>query len=219
MLVRGATGTPAARPQSMLAHLVVAALVAFESRALPPPERDGGPGLHAMIAARRSHRTFGPRAIEDRELGQLLWAAQGAVDGHRTAPSAGALYPLHIRVIDASGSWRYEPAKHALVHEATNSLRASLCTAALGQESVCEAPLTLVISAAFAVSAKKYGALGERFATLEAGHAAQNILLEATALRLAATPVGSFDATELRNAIELPADETPLYLIPIGAPP
>lgn len=217
----------------MVAYLVVAALalVAFEGRdvaraqpavvarrALPPPQRDGGPSLAAVLAARRSYRTFGPRTIEDRELGQLLWAAQGTIDGHRTAPSAGALYPLQIRVIDASGVWRYVSAEHALVRESANGLRGSLCTAALGQDSVCHAPVTLVISATFAVTARKYGARAERFATLEAGHAAENVLLEAAALGLAAVPVGAFDETSLRRTIGLPAGETPLYLIPIGAP-
>jgi len=188
-----------------------------DRRALPAPSR-GGPALADVLATRRSQRVFASRELSDAELGQLLWAAQGVIDGHRTAPSAGALYPLAVRVVDARGVWRYLPADHALVRESAGDRRGRIVSASHGQDAVRSAPAVLVISAELAITAKKYGARAERFATLEAGHAAQNVLLEATALGLAAVPIGAFDDDALRRALDLSAAETPLYVIPIGSP-
>lgn len=190
-----------------------------ERRSLPAALHEGGASLATVLATRRSTRVFARRELSARELSQLLWAAQGVTDGHRTAPSAGALYPITVRVVDARGIWRYVPAEHVLIRESTRLARDGLRSAAHGQDSVRDAPATLVISAKIAVTAAKYGGRAERFATLEAGHVAQNILLTATALGLAAVPVGAFDDDMTRHALGLAASETPLYLIPVGPRP
>ncbi|MBL9015474.1 MAG: nitroreductase family protein, partial [Myxococcales bacterium] len=104
-------------------------------RALPRPTSSDGPGVWTVIASRRSERTFGARSLSEQELGQLLWAAQGMLDGHRTVPSAGALYPLRVQLVDARGSWRYEPGRHALVSEGSGDRRADLSAAAWRQSS------------------------------------------------------------------------------------
>jgi SagB-type dehydrogenase family enzyme len=181
-----------------------------DRKLLPSPRTDGGPSLTAALATRRSIRTFGRRELRDDELGQLLWAAQGVIEGHRTAPSAGALYPLVIRLVDTRGVWRYVPAQHALVRELATPARGALA-------SWAGAPVVFVVSAKVAITARKYGDRAERYATLEAGHAAQNLLLEATALGLAGFPIGAFDDSAVRRAAGLGSDETPLYLIPVGA--
>jgi len=188
-----------------------------ERHALPSPQRAGGASLASVLASRRSVRAFGARELDDAELGQLLWATQGVTDGHRTAPSAGALYPLTVRVVDARGVWRYVPADHAVIRELAGDRRSTIAAASHGQESVRTAPVTLVITAEVATTAIKYGARAERFATLEAGHAAQNAILTATALGLGAVPVGAFDDAALRRALDLAQDVTPLYLIPVGS--
>jgi nitroreductase len=51
---------------------------------------------------------------------------------------------------------------------------------------------------------------------MEAGHVAQNVLLQATALGLAATVVGAFDDSEVGEVLELRQGEEPLYLVAIG---
>lgn len=206
VLASGGSGW--AQPARAVEHL--------ERRSLPAPLRDGGAPLATVLATRRSTRVFARRELSDRELAQLLWAAQGVSDGHRTAPSAGALYPITVRLVDARGIWRYVPAEHVLIRESTGIARDALRSAAHGQDSVHDAPAMLVISATIAVTASKYGGRAERYATLEAGHVAQNVLLTATALGLAAVPVGAFDDDMTRRALELGASETPLYLIPVG---
>lgn len=188
-------------------------------RVLPAPIKSGGPSLAAVLASRHSSREFSNRELEDTQLGQLLWAAQGLTDGRRTTPSAGALYPLTVRVADTSGVWRYIPADHALVAESSVDRREVLSVASFGQAALSSSPVVLVITARFAVTAKKYGLRAERFATLEAGHAAQNVLLEATALGLAAVPIGGFSDDNVRHALGIETAETPLYLIAVGACP
>ncbi|MGE0401225.1 MAG: SagB/ThcOx family dehydrogenase [Kofleriaceae bacterium] len=192
---------------------------AVDRKVLPAPRRDGGPALESVLASRRSMRVYGVRDLDDAELGQLLWAGQGVIDGHRTAPSAGALYPLTLRVADANGIWRYVPEDHSVVRESAGDRRTAIATSSSSQEALRAAPAILVITADVAITARKYGDRAERYAMLEAGHVAQNVLLEATGLGLAAVPVGAFDDDAVRRAIAFPAAETPLYLIPVGAPP
>ncbi len=182
------------------------------TRALPAPERDGGPALATVLQNRRSNRTYAARDLTDRELSQLLWAAQGSTGGfHRTAPSAGALYPLTVHVFDRRGVWRYDHRAHALVREVAGDRRSAL--AGYG------APTRLLITADFSITARKYGARAERYATLEAGHVAQNVLLAATALGLHAVPIGAIDYRKVRQAVGVSERDTPLYEIEIGAPP
>jgi SagB-type dehydrogenase family enzyme len=186
---------------------------------LPRPEAGITP-LHGLLAARRSRRELGSRALTADEVGALLWAGQGitGAEGRRAAPSAGALYPLTLTVVDARGVWRYEPAEHALAEVEAGDRRGPLAAAAIGQESVAEAPLTIAVTARPSVLAERYGHRAERYCTLEAGHVAQNLLLMATALGLAAVPVAAFDDEAVRAVLRLGPGNLALYLIPVGAP-
>ena len=189
--------------------------------ALPSPRLDGPLSLEESLAARRSIRSFAPRPLTLAEIGQLLWAAQGLTDadGRRTAPSAGARYPLRVHVVTAEGLARYVPEGHRLVRRGSADLRADLRRAALDQAAVGEAPLVIVITAVIERTAERYGAeRAERYVALEAGHAAQNVLLEAVSLGLGAVPIGAFDDAQVRRVLELTEDEAPLYLVPVGHP-
>jgi len=189
--------------------------------ALPAPRREGVLSLEAALQRRRSIRSFTSETLATAQIGQLLWAAQGVTDpqGFRTAPSAGALYPLECYVVTATGAFHYEPARHRLQPRADNDLRGALAAAALGQEAVAAAPAVVVIAAVYERTARKYGNdRARRYATLEAGHAAQNVLLEAVALGLGGVPVGAFDDGEVARLLDLGSGETPLYLIPVGHP-
>jgi len=188
--------------------------------ALPSPNVAGTTSLEETLARRRSVRSFSPRQLTAGEVGQLLWAAQGTTDeqGHRTAPSAGASYPLELYALTAAGVFRYLPADHALRLVRAADARPELGAAALGQESVASAPLVLVITGVVARTAARYGSRAERYVWLEAGHAAQNVLLQAVALGLGAVPVGAFDDGRVREILGAPADEAPLYVIPVGHP-
>lgn len=187
---------------------------------LPTPRRDGMRSLEAALSARRSARAFTPRALTPVELSQLLWAAQGMTGrwGGRTAPSAGALYPLEVRVATAAGLFHYGPTGHRLVITSARDVRAALARAALAQEAVAAAPAVFAITAGLERTAGRYGARADRYVMLEAGHAAQNLLLQATALGLGGVPIGAFNERNVRRVLGLPAGELPLYLLPVGEP-
>lgn len=192
-----------------------------ETKALPTPLRRGKISLEEALARRRSERELTDRPLTDRELSQLLWAAQGITnrEGYRTAPSAGALYPLEIYVATADGVSHYEPRRHQLSRRSDRDLRAAIFRAALAQDVILKAPGVFVITAVYERTACKYGpARSQRYSDLEAGHAAQNLLLQAAALGLGAVPIGAFRDSEIQHALHLPEHERPLYLIPVGHP-
>ena len=188
---------------------------------LPLPERKRRMSLEEALAARRSVREFRREPITDRELSQLLWAAQGITtpEGLRTAPSAGALYPLDVWVATASGFYHYEPHKHRLTRHLERDLRPDIHRAAFMQEVILQASAVLVIAAVYERMARKYGEQRTpRYVHMEAGHSAQNLLLEAVALGLGGVLIGAFNDREVEKVFSLPADQKPLYLIPVGHP-
>lgn len=189
--------------------------------ALPAPATDGAMSLEQAMERRRSQRSFRPVQLPLATIGQLLWAGQGITssDGKRTAPSAGALYPLELYVVTPTTVMHYLPRGHRVETRVAPDLRPRLETAAFGQAPVGAAPDIIVIAAAPDRTRAKYGARAEAFIDREAGHAAQNILLEATARGLAAVPIGGLDPSRAAVALALPPDQTVLYLIPVGLAP
>ncbi len=190
---------------------------------LPQPRLDGTTSVEAALAARRSLRSFADKPVTLEELSQLLWAAQGITHprGFRTAPSAGGLYPLELFVVAGSvaalpaGTYRYEPDGHLLVRIAEGDQRPDLANAALGQSSIRKAPLVIAIVADYGKTTIKYGERGVRYVHLEAGHAAQNICLQAVALGLGSVMIGAFSDRDVVNLLRI-AGQQPLYLIPLG---
>ena len=189
-----------------------------EALTLPAADKTGSLSLEAVLAKRRSARQFTRAALTREQIGQLLWAAQGVTGnrGYRTAPSAGALYPLEVYVATRAGVFRYVPRDHRLAPVAERDVRAALHRAALSQEAVQSAPAVFVIAADYARTRRKYGGRAERYAHLEAGHAAQNLLLQATALGLAGVPIGAFTDGEVQRVLGCSSAHAPLYVIPVG---
>jgi SagB-type dehydrogenase family enzyme len=188
--------------------------------ALPPPSLVGEKSLEEVIASRRSLREFTDQALSWSNISQLLWSAQGLTDpgGLRTAPSAGALYPLEMYVALPDGAYHYLPHGHAMERVSERDLRQDLWQAGLRQDALRQASAIFVIAAVYERTEAKYGERAERYVHLEAGHAAQNMLLQAVALELGAVPIGAFSDDLVQAALGLPADHRPLYLIPVGHP-
>ncbi len=178
-----------------------------------------------LLWRRRAVRAFMSEALSLQHCAQLLWAAQGISDptGLRTAPSAGARYPLEVLLVVGQVTgldtdiYRYEPAGHALTAHMGGDQRAALAKAALGQGWVAQGAVVLVITAVYQRTARKYGhERAPRYVHLEAGHAAQNVCLECTALGLGTVPVGAFDDDAVKRVLRLPDEFEPLYLLPVG---
>jgi SagB-type dehydrogenase family enzyme len=192
---------------------------------LPGPPDQGTMTVEEALRLRRSVREFGSRPLSLAEIGALLWAAQGITspEGFRTAPSAGALYPLEIYLLVGgaaalpAGLYHYQPRNHSLRLLREGDLRPQLQRAALDQEPVGKAPCTLIIAGVTARTAAKYADRAERYVLIETGHAAQNVCLEATNLGLALVTVGAFHDDQVRQILK--QGVRPLYLLPFGPRP
>ncbi len=187
---------------------------------LPAPDVTGSVPLEHVLHDRRSVREYATSVLTPADIGQLLWAGQGITDdeGHRTAPSAGATYPLELYALTAADLMHYLPVGHQVEQRADTATLEALPDAAFDQEFVGRAPLVLVIAADPTRTEQEYGAVADDLVNREAGHAAQNILLQATALGLVAVPVGGFDPAAVARLLALPPGQTVLYLIPVGEP-
>ncbi len=186
---------------------------------LPAPT-DSSISLEASLRRRRSVRDFAAEHLTMAEIGQLFWAAQGVTAewGGRTAPSAGALYPLELLAVTPGGVVHYLPDGHRAESTSDRDLRSDLMAAALGQEPVGRAPLVVVVVAVPERTASTYGDRSDRYVDMEAGHAAQNLLLQAVALDLVAVPVGAFDDDAVAGILALPPGHEAKYLLAVGHP-
>lgn len=188
---------------------------------LPAPRLEGDLTLEAALARRRTIRELAADPLTDAEIGQLLWAAQGVThdEVRRTAPSASSLFPLEVYVAAPAGLAHYRPDRHALERLSDADLRPALQAATGDQPFVASAPLVVLICAVPERLTGRHGPVrAVRYAAFEAGHAGQNLLLQAVALGLGAVPIGSFRDAEVSRLLDLPAGEEPLYLFAVGRP-
>lgn len=191
---------------------------------LPAPRLKGDMSIEETLAQRRSIRSYSDKNLSLTDVSQLLWAAQGVTSdyGFRTAPSAGALYPLEIYLIAGrvtgleSGVYNYRPATHSLVQTIGSDRRNELYRAALSQSHVKDAAVDIVIAADYSRITGKYGDRGIRYAYMEAGHAAQNVQLQGVSLGIGTCPVGAFDDEKVANIMNLPASQDALYILSAG---
>ncbi len=191
---------------------------------LPKPRITGKLSLEETLNKRRTVRSYTSRPISLEDLSQLLWACQGSTspDGKRTAPSAGALYPLEVFAVVGNvkdieaGIYRYIPKSHSLQLVIKGEYRRSLASAALGQEQIITASVNILISAIYERLSWKYGDRSVRYTHIEVGHAAQNILLQAQSLGLGICPIGAFNDDKVKNVLQL-NEEQPIYILTVGS--
>jgi SagB-type dehydrogenase family enzyme len=193
---------------------------------LPEPRQDSKTSLESALRQRRSVRQFSQEALTLAEVSQLLWAAQGITDptGKRTAPSAGALYPLEVVLVAGNvdglpaGVYRYRPHGHELVRMAEGDARAQLASGPQGQNSLKEAAAVIAIAGVYERTAKRYGQRAERYVHIEVGLATQDVQLQAVALNLGSVVIGAFDDAKVKQTLSLTGNEQPLCLMPVGRP-
>jgi len=191
---------------------------------LPEPAYDGALSVEAALRARKSVRSYQKEPLRLADISQLLWAAQGITrkNGMRTAPSAGALYPLEVYLVVGqveqlpAGIYKYRPQGHELVQISIGDKRHSLAAAALGQGCVEKGVVDIVLAAVYQRTARKYGERAVRYVHLETGHAAQNIYLQAVNLGLGTVAVGAFDDAAVQKVLLMETDEYPLCIMPVG---
>jgi SagB-type dehydrogenase family enzyme len=195
-----------------------------ETVKLPEPVHKSDVSVEEALLKRRSVRSFRDSPLKLAELSQLLWAAQGITNprGFRTAPSAGALYPLEIYVVAGNvdelpdGVYNYRPYKHELARVVKDDRRSELSNASLGQTSIRNAPAVIVFSAVFERTTMKYGNRGIQYVYIETGHSAQNVFLQAVSLDLGTVVIGAFHDDAVKKVLKMSESEQPLYIMPVG---
>ncbi|MCS7128425.1 MAG: SagB/ThcOx family dehydrogenase [Sulfolobales archaeon] len=208
--------------------------VEAEEVLLPLPKKVTLISVEEAMLYRRSIRDYLTTPVAIEKLSMILWAAQGVSEtkwGLRTAPSAGATYPLEVYIVVGAsgvaleegvyleaGVYKYDVHRHSIKLVAEGDRRAELAKAALGQEWVENAPVVIVICAVYERTTARYGERGYRYVYIEVGHAAQNIYLMATALGLGTVAVGAFYDDEVARVVGVEQRERPLYIMPIGVP-
>lgn len=177
--------------------------------------------LGQALAARCSRAPAPESRLAPAELATLAWALNGrSVNGRRTIPSGGALYPLELYVFATSiedvppGLYHFDPFDRCLELLSTDATRLAR---ALVDPELARAPAILAITGVFWRSRFKYGQRGYRFTLIEAGHAMQNALLTAAALGLAALPIGGYYDAILDGALGVNGvDESTVYVLAVG---
>ncbi|MFH1312824.1 MAG: SagB/ThcOx family dehydrogenase [Candidatus Eisenbacteria bacterium] len=203
-------------------------VVSEDSRVDLPEPSLVGMSVEEAIAGRRSVRSYSDESLSLEELSQILYAAQGVTGqrgevGLRSAPSAGATYPMEIYVfvnrvagLD-SGVYRYLPPGHAVELIRAGSYGDSLAAACLGQSMPRGAAVSFVLAAVPERTTASYGSRGVRYIYMEAGHISQNICLESTSLGLGAVPIGAFNDVEVDRLIGVDGEtEFSIYVNSIG---
>jgi len=185
---------------------------------LPEPKYDGTVSVEKALKERRSVRVYKDSPLSMAEVSQVLFAAQGVTEpgrGLRTAPSARAKYFLTVYLFVGNvtglkpGMYRYEPKGHVLVLVSEGDAKGWLYKAA-GQAPIGKAPAVLAIAGA------QDRATNADWMYLEAGHAAQNVYLQCVPLGLGTVVMAGFNAEAVSKAINLPAGEKTLYIMPVG---
>jgi SagB-type dehydrogenase family enzyme len=182
--------------------------------------------LEAALAARHSTRALTRDSLDLADVSQLLWATQGInrPDGHRTAPSAGAQYPLELYLVATrvrslpTGVYHYRPAGHLLETVSTADRLQAMVDSATRQAWMADAAATIVFAADFGRMSARYRERAERYVPMDVGFAGQNLYLQAAALGLGTTFAGSFQDTALARIVGLPEDQRPMGVMPVGRP-
>ena len=193
-----------------------------ESFELPEPKLSSKISVEEALSRRRSVREYGKGSLNIEEISQLLWAAQGITArwGGRTAPSAGALYPLEIYVVVGEvqgllpGLYHYDPQKHGITKKVDGDLRQKLTRASLYQDAIAKTPVTFVITAVYERTMKKYRQRGIQYVHMEVGCVSENIYLQAETLNLGTVFIGAFEDEKVKKALGI--KEEPLSIMPVG---
>lgn len=189
---------------------------------LPTPRYKSEISVEQAIKQRRSIRNYKDTELSLEEVSQLLWAAQGKTSdwGGRTAPSAGATYPLIIYLVVGKvkgldvGVYRYNVDNHELEKIGHKDVRSEVASAAWRQEFIARAPINIIIAANYKNTSDRYGKRGMRYVDNEVGHCGQNIHLQAEALGLGTVVIGAFQDALIMKTLGI--NEEPRYIMPVG---
>jgi protease I len=215
-------------PAIVLVVFTAVCLAQYKSRSLPrkvlqltEPKLTGPISFEQVLTKRRPVLRFSAQPVSLSQIGQLAWAGQGIIDpatGLRTAPSPGAVYPMELYFATKDGVFVYNPENHTLEEVFNQDVRGRLAGFTSQPEAMNEAGCDIILAGSVRKAAARYAKQARNYLLLEAGHIAQNILLEAVSLDLGSVPVGDFDIREITSLCRLPKGSEPIHIICVGYP-
>lgn len=179
--------------------------------------------LEKSIYNRHSTRYFSDKSAKLETLSKIIWAGQGTIDDKekRTTPSAGAIYPLELFILSKNvtgldeGIYHYLPFEHALELIDIGDHSKILAEACFHQKFIEQASFSVIITGDFKKTKQRYSTRGERYVFMEAGHACQNMSIEATNQHLGTVVIGAFRDIEISELLNL-GDWFPIAVMPFG---
>ena len=205
---------------------------------LPAPSFDSKTSVENALLTRRSERVFLQDAIKLEDLSQILWAAQGVTleidtmprvfigekwfGGVRTAPSAGALFPIELYIAAGNaesldpGLYKYNALNHTIFKVMDGDKREDVRKAALNQIAVKNGQVCIIIAANFGRTEYKYKARATQYVYIESGAVCQNIYLQCNSLGIGTVLIGAIMEEPMKVALDMPDSETPIAVMPIG---
>jgi SagB-type dehydrogenase family enzyme len=197
---------------------------------LPAPAQEFDMTLEETLRKRKSVRAFSERPLTIGQVSYLLWASTGIqrVEGDyafRTAPSAGALYPIETYLVANNvegidkGVYHYGVEKHLLEELRKGDVGEECALAALGQKMCATAPLVFIWTAIFHRTKWKYKERAYRYVYLDAGHIAGNLALAAVSIGLGSCQIGALYDDEVNRIIDVDGTrESTVYMSAVGLP-
>ncbi|HCO96451.1 MAG TPA: nitroreductase [Phycisphaerales bacterium] len=186
--------------------------------------------LDKTLRKRKSIRDFQAKPISKGQLAYLLWASTGIQrikDGYefRTAPSAGALYPIETYVVVNNvkslepGVYHYAIRSHQLEQLQQRDLSRQIAAAALSQGMCATAAAVFIWTAVFERCKWKYGQRAYRYIYLDAGHIAENLALAAVSLNLGSCEIGALYDDQVNAIIGIDGtEESTICMAAAGVP-
>ncbi len=185
--------------------------------------------LEDAIKRRRSVREYSSKGMTFKDISKLLYFANGVTKedsffgNFRAAPSAGATYPIEIYLVSngiknlADGLYWYNVENDSIVLKKEGSFNSQVAESCYGQNFISHAESIFIMTAVWERTLKRYHERGRRYVFMDAGHIAQNIYLEATALGLAPCAVGAFDDGKMNTFLSIDGKkESCVYIMVVG---
>ncbi len=145
-----------------------------------------------VLKNRHCVRKFSSEEVAEEDIEKLLAAA-------KMGPTAGNMQ-----------DWRFQVVKN-------KETKKKLAAAALEQNFIAQAPVVLVISSDLKVAQRHYAERGlELYSIQDVAIAAEHIFLAAIEMGLATCWVGAFTEEEVKEILDLPAQERPMVIMPVG---
>ncbi|KYK21512.1 hypothetical protein AYK25_03445 [Thermoplasmatales archaeon SM1-50] len=197
---------------------------------LPIPTSFSTCSFDETIKKRRSIRSFSTEPVQIEQLSYLLWVSTGIQRkeqgfAFRTAPSAGALYPIETYLVVhrvhgvECGVYHYDILHHRIEQLKKGDYRNAIAQAALDQTMCAQAAIVFVWSAMFNRSKCKYKQRAYRYIYLDAGHIAENLALACVSQGLGSCQIAALYDDEVNSIIDVDGkDESSLYLSVVGVP-